>query len=239
MIRFSEEHDVALAALIAISQALEPITKSSSNPHYNSRYADYAALMHIVQPLLLQNDCVVLHHYSPLIQHGLLPIDGPVMFTRLLHKSGEWVETFVPYAVQDATNPQKHGSAQTYAKRYGLTNLLNIVTDNDDDDGNDASGGGSDSRPEPAKRRGESKDEHGVRKMESKYDNKCSMCGGQIKGKTDTTKGEAIAWKSGKPAVHWACYESWRVGGGEPQPDPSESAPYPDEQPTGNEPDLY
>lgn len=42
------------------------------------------------------------------------------------------------FPIGDTSNPQKVGSAITYAKRYNLGQLFNIITD-EDDDGNKAS----------------------------------------------------------------------------------------------------
>lgn len=62
------------------------------------------------------------------------------LLTRLLHTSGQWIETETPVSVT-GTSMQALGSAQTYAKRYAISALLGIVAD-EDDDANTADGNG-------------------------------------------------------------------------------------------------
>jgi len=68
-----------------------------------------------------------------------------VMFTRIIHQSGQWMEDG-GYALNPSKNdPQGMGSAVTYARRYTIGSTLGIITE-DDDDGNRAS------EPAPAKK---------------------------------------------------------------------------------------
>lgn len=226
MLMFSEACATITDKLGVIANALKPIAKDADNPHFGSKYADYPALMAALQPLLDDARCYLTHHYAPGVHitdgHWL---DEPVMFTRLTcMESQEWVESFVPYAVQDVTNPQRHGSAMTYAKRYGLSNLFNIVTGTDDDDGNAASSGGASNRQ--YRGTGSGTDEHGVRKIKSKFGGPCAMCDNLV------NEGDDVAWKKGKPAVHWSCYEAWKN-------DTAHDAPQPDAEPLPTRSDEY
>jgi len=67
-----------------------------------------------------------------------------VLATRIMHKSGQWLENYFPLdAMPDkngAVTPQAWGSASSYARRYGLQAALGITTGDVDDDGNLASG---------------------------------------------------------------------------------------------------
>jgi hypothetical protein len=77
---------------------------------------------------------------------GMAIVDGvQVMFTRIIHQSGQWMEDG-GYALNPTKNdPQGMGSAVTYARRYTIGSTLGIITE-DDDDGNRAS------EPAPAKK---------------------------------------------------------------------------------------
>ena len=56
------------------------------------------------------------------------------LITRLVHSTGEWLEDGgVPLLCENKANPQKMGSAITYARRYGLCAMLGIVGEEDDD----------------------------------------------------------------------------------------------------------
>lgn len=57
--------------------------------------------------------------------------------TRLMHKSGEWMESEIVLK-PDGDTPQKIGSAITYGRRYALSAMVGVAPD--DDDGADASG---------------------------------------------------------------------------------------------------
>jgi hypothetical protein len=221
MLRSSQDSDTIRVCLAAITNALQPIAREADSQvgsrHY--KYTDFPAIMRALQPLLIEHGCFITHHYAPgVTSHdadGLVPasgwIDEPVLWTRLTHiESGQYVESFVPYVLQDVTNPQKHGSAMTYAKRYGTANLFNVITSDMDDDGSAASSGGASNRDFRGTGGGE--DEHGIKKVTAKFDSACPMCGEQIKGTEHHARSEAhaVAWKPGKPAVHWSCYEQWK-----------------------------
>jgi len=102
------------------------IKKDSTNPFFKSKYADLAGIWETIQPILAKCDLVVIQ-----------PIRGREIITTLIHSSGETVESNTPIVCKSENNPQDFGSAITYARRYALSSLLGIVTE-DDDDGNKA-----------------------------------------------------------------------------------------------------
>jgi hypothetical protein len=90
-------------------------------------------------------DCIVEEIRKPLSDNGLSfcqglngSANGNVIETMLMHASGQWLRSIIPVRGGDG-NAQAFGSAITYAKRYALTAMLGIVTE-DDDDGNKGSG---------------------------------------------------------------------------------------------------
>ena len=73
---------------------------------------------------------------SALAAEGIVVIQSidlsrDAMVTRLLHSSGEWIEGDYPIARNN--DPQKQGSANTYARRYALMTTLGIAGERDDD----------------------------------------------------------------------------------------------------------
>lgn len=59
--------------------------------------------------------------------------DGKLIVETLLsHSSGEWIKSEILIESQDKT-PQSEGSALTYARRYALSSLLGIASEEDDD----------------------------------------------------------------------------------------------------------
>jgi ERF superfamily protein len=82
---------------------------------------------------------------AALSAHGLVLVSGiepsgdrgVVLSTRLMHASGQWIESCVD--VGRPSKMQEMGSSLTYARRYAITGLLGISAD-DDDDANAADG---------------------------------------------------------------------------------------------------
>lgn len=118
------------AALVKAQRAFGPALKSSSNPHFKSKYADLAACVEAVIEGLNTNGIF-------LMQPAHECADGVTVETLFIHESGESVSAgklHVPAAKQD---PQGYGSALTYARRYSLMAACGIAPE--DDDGNSAS----------------------------------------------------------------------------------------------------
>jgi hypothetical protein len=117
-------------ALVKAQKAFGPALKSSTNPHFKSRYADLAACVEAVIDALNENGIA-------LLQHSHECADGIIIETIFLHESGEMIsggKLHVPATKQDA---QGYGSAMTYARRYSLQAACGIAPE--DDDGNQAS----------------------------------------------------------------------------------------------------
>jgi hypothetical protein len=129
--RQSESINALAAALASAQGEIEAAAKDRMNPHFKSRYATLAAAVEASRPALAK--------------HGLAVIQSPTLSgantitltSRLLHKSGEWLEDdfMLPVAKFD---PQGIGSALTYARRYAYCAMVGVIAD-EDDDGNAAS----------------------------------------------------------------------------------------------------
>lgn len=118
------------AALVKAQKEFGPALKSSSNPHFKSRYADLAACVEAVIEALNNNGIALTQRVSPCD-------DGVIVETVFIHESGEIIncgQLHVPATKQDA---QGYGSALTYARRYSLMAACGIAPE--DDDGNLAS----------------------------------------------------------------------------------------------------
>ena len=116
-------------ALVKAQKAFGPALKSSTNPHFKSRYADLAACVEAVIEGL--NGAGI-----ALVQRTSEDATGVTVETVFIHESGEVLECgklHVPAAKQD---PQGYGSALTYARRYSLMAACGIAPE--DDDGNAA-----------------------------------------------------------------------------------------------------
>lgn len=129
---------------------LKNASLNKTNPHFKSRYADLAEIRDTVMPTLTK-------HGLALIQYTQVGGAGFYLVTRLMHESGEMIESRFPLP-EDVTKPQQMGSAITYARRYMMASICGITAE-EDDDGNAAQNtnergssksGGSKSKPAPA-----------------------------------------------------------------------------------------
>lgn len=117
------------SALVKAQKAFGPALKSSSNPHFKSRYADLAMCVEAVIDALNDNGIA-------LIQQTHECDSGVIVETTFIHESGETFSAgklHVPASKHDA---QGYGSALTYARRYSLMAACGIAPE--DDDGNAA-----------------------------------------------------------------------------------------------------
>lgn len=133
-IKTSESITKITQALLKVQKQIKFAVIDTDNAYYKSRYASLGSVVDACKEALNSNGIVF-------IQGASSNKDLPKMVcvtTRLLHESGEYIEDTigVPY-VQDT--PQAYGSSLTYARRYALSALLGIVSD-EDDDGNVGSG---------------------------------------------------------------------------------------------------
>ena len=112
-------------ALIKLQGGLKPAVRDKVNPFLNTNYADLAAIMDVCQIPLFENKFCISH----LTNIGPY---GPYLETVLIHESGEWMTSKYPLQPSKPDDPQSMGSALAYARRYNLSAMLNIVTEDDD-----------------------------------------------------------------------------------------------------------
>lgn len=128
----TSESIAALAASLATAQGeLKNVEKGKINPHFKSRYADIADGLDVVRPVFSKHGLSVVQATDYMPDTGVF-----VLVTRIIHKSGEWIES--TYPLPTGGKPQDVGSALTYARRYALFSLAGVAGTDEDDDGNDA-----------------------------------------------------------------------------------------------------
>ncbi len=112
-------------SFVKAQKAFGPALKSSTNPHFRTKYADLSACVEAVIDALNDNGIA-------LIQQTHECDNGVSVETIFMHESGEMLSTgrlHVPAAKQD---PQGYGSALTYARRYSLMAACGIAPEDDD-----------------------------------------------------------------------------------------------------------
>lgn len=118
-------------ALTLVQSSLTPAKRDSTNPFYNSTYADLNSVWESCREILAKNGLCVIQGNSVGTGNTL------IVDTLLIHESGQWVQSELSLPLSKA-DPQGVGSAMTYGRRYGLAAIIGIVADADDD-GNAAS----------------------------------------------------------------------------------------------------
>jgi hypothetical protein len=117
-------------ALVKAQKAFGPALKSSTNPHFKSRYADLAACVEAVIDALNNNGIA-------LVQKSYDCVDGIMIETVFVHESGEMLETGILRFPIMKNDPQGAMACLTYARRGSLMAACGIAPE--DDDGNSAS----------------------------------------------------------------------------------------------------
>ena len=120
-------------ALIEVQKQLQPAIKDAENPFIKNRYATLNSVMDSCRMALLENGILLTQYPVPVEGNNL------GLVTKLVHaKTGQFQASLavIPLAKPD---PQAMGSAFTYGRRYALSAMLGIVSE-EDDDGNAASG---------------------------------------------------------------------------------------------------
>ena len=117
-------------ALVKAQREFGPALKTSTNPHFRSRYADLSACVEAVVDALNNNGIF-------LLQKNHKCDDGVMVETVFVHESGEMMECGIVHFPSVKHDPQGYASALTYARRYSLMAACGIAPE--DDDGNQAS----------------------------------------------------------------------------------------------------
>jgi hypothetical protein len=114
-----------LAAALAKAQSkMGHARKNEENPFFKSSYADLASIVSVARAPLAENGIAVL-------QGAFTEGEKVSIRTRLIHSSGQWIECCTSATARDA-EPQAVGSVITYLRRYGLSSMVNVATEDDD-----------------------------------------------------------------------------------------------------------
>jgi hypothetical protein len=138
-----------LAGALAKAKLTMPpkVKPNKVNTYYNSKYASLDVILEAIQKPLAENGLVLTQDAGTETLH-----------TMLIHESGEWKSSRVRLMPKDK-GLHGWGGANTYQKRFAISGMIGIATDEDDDGnsqvdppsrgGNRSSGGGGDRPPAP------------------------------------------------------------------------------------------
>jgi hypothetical protein len=122
----SESIKELATALNKAQATLQVAKKGSENPFFHSKYADLLSIWDACREALTTNGLSI----TQIADTGA---EGKaVLETVLMHTSGEWIKGRLPLLPVKA-DPQAQGSAITYARRYSLSAIIGLCTEEDDD----------------------------------------------------------------------------------------------------------
>lgn len=117
------------SALVKAQREFGPALKTSTNPHFRSKYADLSACVEAVIDALNNNGIYLMQLTD---EHE----NGVKVSTVFIHESGEQISGGSLYMPAAKHDPQGFASALSYARRYSLMAACSIAPE--DDDGNAA-----------------------------------------------------------------------------------------------------
>lgn len=121
--------------------------KDANNPFFKSKYVPLENVVEAITESASKNG-LSFTQYPSSDEAGNVTVG-----TLVMHESGEWIE-YDPIKMKPVKNdPQSIGSAITYAKRYALSAIFGITSDQDDD-GNEA----TQAKKQPAKQQAQASD---------------------------------------------------------------------------------
>ena len=115
-------------AMLKVQKQLRPAIKDNYNNFTQSKYATLNSVMEACSEALIDAGIWVTQYPVP-VEDGSSNLG---LITKLVHaESGEWQESKIVMPLAKA-DPQAYGSALTYARRYGLSSMVGLVTEDDD-----------------------------------------------------------------------------------------------------------
>jgi hypothetical protein len=124
--KYSESIINISKALLEVNKEIGNIKQTAENPFYHSSYAPLSTILETIRPILNKNGLMILQDITS-------KDNNTIISTMILHSSGEWIMQEGLCLPLEKLTPQGAGSAVTYGRRYSLSAMLNLATEEDDD----------------------------------------------------------------------------------------------------------
>jgi ERF superfamily protein len=139
----SETTAKVYGALAKAQGKIKGATLDAKNPHFNSDYPTLMSVRDASQEPMAQNELATIQ--SPSAEGNLVRL-----VTRIVHSSGEWIESDVLQVQAKDAGPQAVGSCITYLRRYQLSAMLGIAPKEDDGEAAEGRAVPAPAKPAPA-----------------------------------------------------------------------------------------
>lgn len=124
MVTQSESIKAIATAINLAQKKMSPAKKDAENPFFHSHYSTLASVVETFKEYFSEQGLSFVH--TPGFENGEFGT-----YVKLLHVSGEWLQGF--YKVQaEKPGPQAIGAAFTYARRYSLSSIAGIPSEDND-----------------------------------------------------------------------------------------------------------
>ena len=151
--RDQSESQVEIAKALNLAQsAMQSAKRSQQNDFVGKPYADLSDVWDAIRKPFAENGLSITQEPTTVIHDG--SVVAVEVRSTLLHVSGEFRSSTLRMPIEKRS-AQGIGSAITYARRYALSAIAGVATD--DDDGNAASHTGNESRSSSKTRQASSK----------------------------------------------------------------------------------
>jgi hypothetical protein len=141
----SESIKELAGALSKAQGAITPAKMDKENSFLKNKYADFGSVIEATRPALLANGLSVTQH--PAVENECVTLT-----TRLMHASGEWIESSMTLPIGEGRGislAQSMGGVITYLRRYSLSSILGVYADEDTDGNGDVKKQEKKSEPKP------------------------------------------------------------------------------------------
>lgn len=127
-VKYSPECKEIYGALVKAQSQMKRAVKDKTNTFFNnSKYADLSSTWDACQEQLNSNGIAVVSTMR-WNQEAM----ATILITRLIHTSGQWIESECPIRPAKQNDPQSFGAAVTYMRRFCLASIVNICPEDDD-----------------------------------------------------------------------------------------------------------
>lgn len=121
----SDKLDLLFQAVTKVQAKIVGAKAEAENPFLGKKYADLQSIWDAIRPLLAENGLCAIQTM------GYKPEIGATVITTLGHTSGQFITGELPVNAKEH-DPQKQGSAISYARRYSLAAIIGIYQIDDD-----------------------------------------------------------------------------------------------------------
>lgn len=125
--KYTDKINEIAAALAAFQAEVKNPANTATNPFLKNKYAPLSEVLNAIRPIAAKHGLAIIQ--EPAVDH-----DSVTITTYIFHSSGQFIVSS-PLVIQlgGKGTAQEIGAAVTYGRRYALSALLGVSSEDDDD----------------------------------------------------------------------------------------------------------